>query len=83
MSSFKIEKGVAPPERTNPLPDATGKPGRPMEYPWGLMEPGDSVFLAGKVVPPTSSIASWRKKHPGQQFRVRKEAGGYRVWRVA
>ena len=83
MSSFKIEKNVPPPAPKEPVAPPSGKPGRPMEYPWGLMEPGDSVLLAGKVMVPSSSIALWRKKHPGQQFRFRKEAGGIRVWRVA
>ena len=72
MEQFKIEHGI-------PIPDAHAR----VRYPFGKLEPGDSVLIAGKKgeqVRPATEY--WRKKN-GWKFRVRTVEGGARVWRVS
>lgn len=67
--AFKIEKGVAMPER---------KRGRPTRYPWAQMEIGDS-FVAPYKPNLVLAAARYQKK-----FSYRKQSDGtVRVWRVA
>lgn len=81
-SPFKITSDIPPPARM-PTKSDPSLGGRPMEYPWAEMSPGDSVFLPGKIAAPSSSIRGWCKANPGQKFVSKKEEGGVRVWRVA
>lgn len=79
---FEIKSDVPPPTRNNPG-ELTGRPGRPMEYPWDKMMVGDSVLLSQHQAPNArGSIAWYRRNNPGQRFVTRKEDGGLRVWRV-
>lgn len=83
MSPFKITSDIPPPARMPHEVRSVARRGRPMEYPWAEMSPGDSVFLPGKIAAPSSSIRGWCKANPGQKFVSKKEEGGVRVWRVA
>lgn len=80
--AFKIDRDIPPPQRNAPAGPSGPMGGRPMEYPWPQMQPGDSVFFPGKVVTPSGSLGRWRRKHPEQRFTTRREDGGLRIWRV-
>ena len=74
---FKIEKNI-------PLPqDLRGRGGK---YPWREMEIGDSFFISNEETNQTrihSAPSYFSLRNPAYKFRVRKVAGGYRIWRIA
>ena len=84
MSEFPaIEANIPPPHNAG---SKTGKPGRPHLYPWGSMNPGDSIFIPGIPRAFGGSLHAWQKKHPKQKFATRIETKdghkGVRVWRM-
>lgn len=71
---YQIEKSI-------PIPPAAG---RTSQYPYALMEVGDSFFVPRtkeKSVGVSTSHA--RNKFPGRKFATRRVDNGVRVWRVA
>lgn len=70
---FKIESGI-------PVP--TVRRGRPMLYPWALLEKGDSFFVPNGNVASLKSGATANSSPTGKCFRVFAEEGGVRVFRV-
>ena len=74
-----IEDGIPQPY---PILFTTG-PGRPSQFPWAHLGPGQSFFVPGRKALP---IASWTKRSGGWQFIVRtvEERGikGVRCWRT-
>ena len=74
---IKIEKGV-------PVPPAQN--GRPVTYPFGEMNIGDSFFVAdvGKRFSIYSQVRYYNEKN-GRTIQVvqRRESNGVRVWRIA
>ncbi|MGF6643138.1 hypothetical protein [Paraburkholderia sp. GAS82] len=75
MSEFKIEKGIAPPP-----PRASSA-----WHPFGLMEPGDCVFIPvkpGRNVPFIRRAAGQFGRKKGWKFTTREQSGGVRVWRL-
>ena len=83
--AIKIETDIPPPVRwANPSrPRNPHQVGRPQEWPWDDMHPGDSILLPLGAKFPSSSIQNWCKKHPGSRFASRTEDGRIRVWRTA
>lgn len=71
---FKIEKGV-------PLPAKPG--GAASKYPFGEMEPGDSVLIPVESRVKISSALTYRQTRYNEKFATRVVDGGIRVWRVA
>jgi len=72
---FKIEKGIAIPERK----------GGTVKYPFEQMEVGDSFFVPESAEVRRSNFsnsASSYGKRTGKKFTVRKVEGGWRCWRV-
>jgi hypothetical protein len=75
MSDVKIEKSIPPPE-----PKAS-------KYPWAEMQPGDSIFLAGKEGRQGGSYAAAARGVTGggkwtSRAVTEGEIKGIRIWRV-
>jgi len=69
-----IDKGIPMPGRLDNLPE---------EYPFGLMEVGDSFQVKGihkKAI--GSRISRAQKKHAPKKFEYRNLPEGIRVWRT-
>ena len=85
MNAFKIEDGIAPPERREGVKRTSG-PGRPMEYPWPEMQVGQSVFIPGYGIA-RGSLGHWKKQNPGwkavTKTVVEEGVHGTRIWRTA
>lgn len=83
MTNYKIEKNI-------PLPARKFAGGPSSKYPIGLLEPGDSVFIAEAKKAQQQNIrnlvAHYRKKNYPSHYATRKvkENGveGIRVWRL-
>lgn len=67
IDGFRIEHDWAPPSK-------------PLRYPFGQMEVGESVFIPGKRGVDMGGPI-W--KHRPKKFSVRTEKMGVRVWRIA
>ena len=69
---LKIESGVpVPPNR--------------FIYPWKGMKVGDSFLVPdrpGKLAPNMSAASAGTAKRLGTRYKVKREKGGVRVWRV-
>ena len=69
---FKIDSGVpVPPDRAI--------------YPWKEMAIGDSFFVPDRPDKPSqnmSAVAAITGKRMGTRYKVQREPGGARVWRV-
>jgi hypothetical protein len=76
-SAFAIEKGI-------PLPPPDyRKGGRRAQYPWHLLDVGDSVLFP---TPGTARVATAWATRNGRRFVISKQRHrpfGYRIWRVA
>lgn len=68
-----------------PIPDdkMTGH-GRKPKYPFAEMPVGGSFgvdpSMAAKVA---TAVRIWKSRHPGWDYRTRKTAEEFRVWRIA
>jgi hypothetical protein len=52
------------------------------QYPWGIMEVGDSFFIKTDSKRPPVSTNAAAKRHPGKKFSQRIVEGGFRYWRI-
>lgn len=79
MAEIKIDKGVPAP--------AISAQGRPVQYPWHEMQPGDSIFVPGRTVHQLGGTIATPRRIPGTKWTARTatENGvrGVRIWRVA
>ena len=75
-NQYEIDKGVV-------IPRSRGVTAHP--YPFGEMEPGDSLFIerTGKSVNISNVKAAAEKRVPGTKWTTRKVEGGFRIWRVS
>jgi hypothetical protein len=71
---IKIEKGIT-------IPRSSGV-GRAIKYPFKHMEIGDSFFVNGGTKHGAIRQSAYNARIPGAKFTIRKEAAGYRVWRI-
>lgn len=70
MNDIKVDKNI-------PIPTS-----KYTKYPYGEMEVGDSFFVKIEREKIYSSSSQYGKRH-NAKFSVRKEADGYRVWRIS
>lgn len=70
----RIEKGVAIPPR------GLGQ-GRRSKYPWATIQPGDSFKVRTKKLTTVRGIYLCAA-NKGIKVSVRREEGGFRVWRI-
>jgi hypothetical protein len=71
--AYVIERGVEIPPKGN---TAT-------KFPFLLMEPGDSVWIAGMGHIEVSSSLSHARRKTGGTFTGRATAAGIRIWRTS
>lgn len=76
MSAVEITSGVPIPAR------GPGRKGK-TKYPYGEMQVGDSIYVAGAQASSLQSMARRAMKDRGWRFTARPEADGARLWRVA
>lgn len=75
MTRFaRIEKAIE-------IPPVERQMGRPVKYPWAALQPGDSFKVRTKKVTTIRGIYACAK-NKGMTVTVRRENGGYRVWRI-
>ena len=70
---MKIAKNI-------PIPE--GGKGRPLVYPFGNMEIGDSVYVDGRKKASIQAACRGYGKRHNMRFTTRAEKSGLRVWRV-
>jgi len=72
---YEIESGI-------PVP--TQGPGGHVKYPFRTMEIGDSFLVSDTKDPKVRFAASYfSARNREYRFIVRKQEGGFRVWRIA
>jgi len=74
MSSLKIEKKVA-------MPDKSARGAKP-KYPFRQMKPGDSFAVPSDLKTKITVAASQHGLRNDQKFSVLRTEKGYRCWRV-
>ena len=60
--------------------------GRQPKYPWKQMVAGDSFFVPEEELPKSRHVSlkgCARREFGKGNYTIRKEANGYRVWRLA
>lgn len=75
---IKVDKGIPIP------PKNSSRRGPVREYPWHLMEVGDSFFVEGDAAK-RASVASSGSRYGvlhNMKFTNRKEGNGWRIWRI-
>ena len=73
--TIKIEDGI-------PLPDDVNAHGRPEQFPFSILEIGQSFWIEGLTSRRLSHVQYARKKYPDRSFITRTVEGGVRVWRT-
>lgn len=69
-------------ERNIPIPPFVGGRGRPAKYPLADMQVGDSFFMPAAIKNSVAGCATSHGKRYNKKFTIRRDANGYRCWRL-
>ncbi len=79
---FDITHDPHPPRGATRIGAAATRSGRPPEYPWQDMRPGERATLHRPLANIKQSLSRWCKFHPSQQWHILAADDGIHVWRT-